>query len=386
LAKKKPHEEEIRRGLDTLQSLGIRTDLLSPDLIPRLVEQFGKGRETDLAIVFSLGKLTAGSAAEALLALENQTTDKDLRKEVRRSLFKLSQKGISLGEEKRVPTPAPIIASEAGVEGYMSAVDGGGGRLVWIAKPQPGHGLQIVQGMVSDREGLVRAGGAQVRRKELRNMVQEIKEKHHISMISIPWEYADEVLYGAYEKAKTLGRGAIEHFHEIRSIINSVKPKAQEHPIYRGLKSENVRDGPWREQSRRLLDEPELRYWFLDEDWVSFYLPQLEEAKTSRLVLNPLQKEERIAGIVRDAVKACCSGEIGAVLARRMEDMALYFLETDREPLARLALAVALQIHEGDPGPLGVSFLTGLVQKSFAFYLSQEQKKPDEEPSLIVKP
>jgi hypothetical protein len=129
-----------------------------------------------------------------------------------------------------------------------------------------------------------------------------------------------------------------------------------------------------------------LRFWFLDEDWVRPYLPQLEEAKSSRLVLNPLQKEERLAGIVRDAVKACCAGEMGSLLARRLEDMALYFIETGREPSARLALAVALQIHEGDPGPLDISFLTGLMQKSFGFYISQDEKKPDEEPSLIVRP
>jgi hypothetical protein len=69
-----------------------------------------------------------------------------------------------------------------------------------------------------------------------------------------------------------------------------------------------------------------------------------------------------------------------------MEDMALYFLETDRADLAGLSLAVALQVGEGDPGPLDVSFLTGLVQKSFAFYLSREKSKKEEEASLIVKP
>jgi hypothetical protein len=135
-----------------------------------------------------------------------------------------------------------------------------------------------------------------------------------------------------------------------------------------------------------LLDEPELRFWFLDEDWVRPYLSQLEEAKSSRLVLNRVQKEERFAGIVRDAVKAFCAGEIGAVLQRRMEDMALYFVETDREAAARLSLAVAAQIGTGDPGPLDIAFLTGLVQKSFGFYLSQEQRTQPDEPSFIVKP
>jgi hypothetical protein len=35
---------------------------------------------------------------------------------------------------------------------------------------------------------------------------------------------------------------------------------------------------------------------------------------------------------------------------------------------------------------LDISFLTGLVQKSFAFYLSQQRTKAEEEPSFIVKP
>jgi hypothetical protein len=114
----------------------------------------------------------------------------------------------------------------------------------------------------------------------------------------------------------------------------------------------------------------------------------LQEAQTSRLVLNPMQKEERLANIVRDAVAALCSGEMGKWMQRRMEDMALYFLETERGELAKLALAVAIQIKEGNPGPLplDVSFLTGLVQKSFAVYLAQQKSRAEEEPSLIVKP
>src|SRR5215470_20119374 len=99
-----------------------------------------------------------------------------------------------------------------------------------------------------------------------------------------------------------------------------------------------------------------------------------------------MQKEERLATIVRDAVKSLCSGETGRLMQRRMEDMALYFAETGREEAAKLALSVALQLSEGDPGPLDISFLTGLVQKSFSFYLSQQKTQATDEPSFIVKP
>ena len=48
---------------------------------------------------------------------------------------------------------------------------------------------------------------------------------------------------------------------------------------------------------------------------------------------------------------------------------------------------MALQVGEGDPGPLDISFRTRLMQKSFAFFMSQEKaKKEEEQSSLIIKP
>jgi hypothetical protein len=388
LAKKKFHEEEISRGIEQLRQSGLQLDDVSPALVPRLDEQWGRGRETDLAIVFSLGKIADAAAAETLLRIEKRAADKNLKKEIRRSLFKLSQKGLTIPEDKRVEekSPTPILGRSPEVEAYMSSVDGTGGRLVWIVKPQAGHGLQTIQAMINDREGLQRIGGAHIRRKELRNMAQEIKKQHGVTMVSVPWEYADMMVYEGYEKAKSAGRSGLENFHELRSTVNTGKPKAQEHPVYRRLNSADVREGAWRELSRRLLEEPEFRFWFLDADWVEPFLGRLQEAQTSRLVLNPMQKEERVAAIVREAVKTLCAGETGKIMQRRMEDMAFHFLETRRTDLAQLALAVALQIKDGNPGPLDISFLTGLVQKSFAFYLSQEKSKAEEEPSFIVKP
>jgi hypothetical protein len=388
LAKKKSHEDEIRRGFDALQQAGLAPDNASPALIPRLEEQLGRGLHTDLAIVFTLGKIADPGAVETLLRIEQEAGDKNLKKEIRRSLFKLAQKGLTVpqtrgGEEK---PPIPTLSRMSDIEAQMSAVDGAGGRLVWIVKPQPGHGLQTIQAMINDREGLQRIGGAHVRRKELRQMAEEIKKQHGVTMIPVPWEYADSMLYESFEKAKAAGRSGLENFHELRSIVGTGKPKIQEHPVYGKLDSEDSRQGAWRELSRRLLDEPEFRFWILDPDWLEPFLNQLQEAQTSRLVLNPMQKEERLAGIVRDTVKTLCAGEPGKIMQRRMEDMAFYLLETSRIEQGRLALAVAAQIKDGDPGPLEISFLTGLAQKSFAFYLSQQKSKAAEEPSFIVKP
>lgn len=388
LAKKKSKEQEIRRGLEELRGAGIAVDELSASLVASLKEQMGKSRTMDFGIVFTLGRIADPSAVEALIDLESVATDKDIKKQIRRSLFKLSQRGLAVPEERGAEgkAPVPLFGATSNIEGYMSAVDGAGGRLVWMLKPLPGAGLDLIQGLVSDRAGLQRVGGARLRRKELRRMAQDMKEQHGVAMIAVPWEYADQLLSEGFERAKAQGRSGLEEFQELRSAMYTGKPSVQVHPVYRRIAADEARGGAWREQSRRLLDEPEMRFWLVDADWIEPFLPQLEEARTSRLVLNPVQKEERLAGIVRDVVKMLSAEEPGKVMQRRMEDIALYFAETGRQQQAKLALAVALLMGEGDPGPLDVSFLTGLVQKSFAFHLAQKEKKSGEEPSLIVKP
>jgi len=388
LAKKDSHDERLKIALTALADAGVAVDTPSAASLPQLRAAFGQSTAMELAVAYLLGRIVEPAAIDLLHELERVSTDKEVKKEIKRAYFKLSQKGLAVtvepqGERKS----APLVEYAPDIEAYMSAVDGGGGRLIWIAKRQPNHGLQVIQAMLHDRGGLLRFGGMQMKRKELRRMADEIKRDHGVSMIAVPWQFVDQIIYDGYEIAKARGQTGLEQFHEIRSIIATGKPKPITHPIYQKLSTADLREGPWREQSRRLLEEPELRYWILLDPWVREFLPKLQDAQTSPLVLNQMQKEERLAAIVRDAVKTLCGGANGAAFKRRMEDTALYFYETQRVNLAKLSLAVAQQVGEGDPGPLDISFLTGLVQKSFAFLLSQQKTQAEEaESSLIIKP
>ncbi len=388
MAKKDRHDEQLKNGLAALAQLGIAVDSPAPEMAARLKAVIGKSLPSDLAAIFLLGKIAADSSVDLLREIDRSATDKEVKKEIKRALFKLSQKGIAVAApEIADKKPAPLFERHLEIEAYMSPVDGGGGRLLWIARAQPNRALQVIQAMLHDREGLLRYAGVEMKRKELRAMADEIKAQHGVSMIAVPWQFADYIIYEGYERAKARGQSGLENFHEIRSLIGTGKPKPVTHPIYQQLGSMDFRDGPWREQSRRLLDEPELRYWIIIDDWVKEYLSQLQEAQSSRLVLNQAQKEERLAAIVRDAVKTLCAGDNGRAFKRRMEDMALYFFATERQDLAKLSLAVAQQVGDGDAGPLDVSFLTGLMQKSFAFFISQQKAQAEEaQSSLIIKP
>ncbi|MFQ5851938.1 MAG: hypothetical protein ACE5JU_15310 [Candidatus Binatia bacterium] len=387
MAKQDMRQRALRKGLEHLRKEGLPVDDLSRAVVGLLKAHFGRGREADLALVFLLGRIADPSALEALILLEQTAADREVKREVRRSLFKLAQRGLIAPQREpvREAHEKPAFRLGPDFEGYLSSVDGAGNRLVWLAKPQLGGGLRLLQGIVNDREGLMQVRGSPMRRKELSLMISEIEEKHGVSMIPIPWDYGDFILYEAFEKAKGLGRSGLEQFPQLRAHLNPAKAKPRPHPVYDHLSADEIRSGPWRESSQKLLEEPEFRSWVLDEDWLEPHLGQVEQAQESRLVLNPLQKEERLAGIIRDAVRELFADEVGRLFSGRMEDMALYLFLTGREVRARSALAVALALRDKDLGGLGVPFLQGLMQRSVAFYMTQDEKRP-EEGSLIIKP
>jgi hypothetical protein len=386
VAKKEARDAALKRGLDRLREAGVDITSAPAATIDSLTSRIGQDAETDLAIAFLLGRCAESAAVDTLLNIEKTAASKDLKREARRSLFKLEQKGLSVHRtEEAAPAKGSAILGGSDIEGYLCAMDGAGDRLVWLVRPNPGGGLQLIQAAVSDRTGLLRAGGTVMKRKELRAQAEEIKKERGIAVAAVPWEYADKVVYEAYEKSKASGQKTGQ-FSSMRAAFNPMKPKETPHPIYAKLTKSEAQSEDWRGRSRRLLDEPEFHFWILDEDWMSPYMSQVAAAQESRLVLNDAQKEERIASIVRDAARNIFSGESGGIFARRLEDMALCLLAGDRKDAARLCLAVALQLAAGEMGLLDISFLTGLVQKSLAFYLAQVKQKAEQEPSLIVKP
>jgi len=98
------------------------------------------------------------------------------------------------------------------VEASMSAVDGGGDA--WSGSPNRNRttACKLFKRCCTTAKDCSRFGGMHVRRKELRKMADEIKQQHGISMISIPWEFADQIVYEGYERAKARGQSGLENF------------------------------------------------------------------------------------------------------------------------------------------------------------------------------
>src|SRR5512139_1860350 len=171
----------LREGEQLLALWGV-----TPDAgVDALRAVAGRAPDADLAIADRLGKLASAESVDALIALEAGTTDKLVHREVRRALYRLEQRGL------RPPPAAPVVPAVTlgpSLEGYLSAVDGGGDQLLWLVKPRPAGVLHLFA-VVNDPDGLREVEVTETTRKAVRAARQELHDRHAIDMIEADWGY-----------------------------------------------------------------------------------------------------------------------------------------------------------------------------------------------------
>src|SRR5439155_392030 len=82
------------------------------------------------------GDLPSPEVAALLVALEPRAGERAVRKEIRRALYRLRQRGVPVPEPP-APAGTPRTPAAPEAEGFLSLFDGRGDRLIWIVRPLP---------------------------------------------------------------------------------------------------------------------------------------------------------------------------------------------------------------------------------------------------------
>jgi hypothetical protein len=334
-----------------------------------------------IAIARALGNVVDGGAAAILAEMEGAAAG-PLRREIRRSLFKLHQRGIEPPTELRVSTPRPSAPADAtNLSALLSPVDAEGARIVWITKPRSQGGMFRLWGITSEEEGLVGAIAGNITRRELRQEREEMERRSGMRLVDADWRLADFLLCEAYRHTPEARRGKVGNFLALRAeLITSPPPTELRHPIYSELAAEVSKD-----PSLELLKEPALLEWKLPSAMLTPYLEELNRANESTIVLNQMQQQDRVAQIVERAITDLLSAESGARIRRRFEDIAYHLLKNDKREEAGWAAAAAAKILDGAELKR-LPFFVGFIRMQLGNLVVEEQQRAREEPRLIVTP
>ena len=178
-----------------LRDLGFDPSAPPDQALATLRALIGRPDADPAAIARALGEFAIVDAADQLVAMEREARG-PLRREIRRALFKLRQRGVEPSPAPAQPErPKPPPAAEAdGLFALISPFDPGDARLVWIMKPRLQGGLTQLTAVVSESDGLVRAGVAERSRRDLRQRRAEIEREFYLKMVESDWRLALESL------------------------------------------------------------------------------------------------------------------------------------------------------------------------------------------------
>jgi len=387
--KRESRDAALMKGTDDLQQIGLDLESLeaSVESVGRLAALSPPSAEAGQAMACWLGFADLPEAAELLYAMESKATDKDLKREIRRSLFRLEQHGVVVKVATRAAAPALVKETD---RGFLSPVDARGDQVVWFVKEESSGDYFVLSGVVNDRRGLVEADAGRVARPAFRDLVEKTHHRFGLRMLPASAAWCDRVLHEAYKRSAHRRNPGVSRFPAYRMEISHQLPEAIPCPVRGLLGGEDLRERmDLLDSSQRLLEEQEMAGWSLDPEWLEPYREGFREATESSLVLSRFQKEERADRAVRDAASAIFGGEASQVYALRLEAMAYYFHLDKRAGQALHALAVSSALAAGTlQAPGSLPFTLELTRRSLTAAAEADRAKRHEERgvSLIVKP
>jgi hypothetical protein len=377
-----PRETRLRQGAEALRRLGVPSE---ESTIEALAAALGADFATALAVAERCGRIASVDSARLLARIEvDARADKLLRREVRRSLYRLKQRGVPVpgaGAETPAPARSPLAAIEA--EGFLSFGDALGDRLLWILKPRSGGGLYHLSTVVNEPTGLKEAVLAEVNRKSVRALREDLEAHHGLRLVEIDWRYCDWIAAEGYERARQRGTVSESAAHYPQLRLQLFRKAAERADLPAPAEIDPATLG----LSAALFEEEEFRPWFLPEAVLAPYLARYREIRESPIVLDRASQISRVEEIVQNAVEELFSGEHASSWRRRLDEAAYYFAKTARPASAAKAVAAASAIAERRSGR-GVPFCEELVRRSFGLFFAREAEREREEKasSVLVTP
>jgi len=370
----------------------IKTDLQDgrseDEIFQSIYSLIGKGPETDANTVELLAAIPHIKIANILHRILRISNDKRVRKVIKRSLYRLKSRGIVVEEvppEKEASVLRPLRTEAP--KGYGGGFDFLGQRFLVLAIPHAGRGWTVMQGVVSDTQGIIDFSGDEMTRKGFRGFFEEVREKSPFPLVEMEPSYVGFLFYKALQLTLEKKRAVSQGYLRLKGEIEGIRKDYERPLIYTLLEADVVNnDDRMLQRGGELLQRDVISSWRIEEDEIQPYAEEVWEAEESKIVLNQTQKEARFQGIYQKALSELFTNERRLLYRRRLEEMAYIFFKLGKQEEARISLAVAIdlqkQVNPIQPNP----FLFHLVVKSIFAFLKEAYEKKAKEPSLIVKP
>jgi len=334
----------------------------------------------ELAQVFVEGLPTKDpEVIPVLLAVRKAFPQKNVQKAIKKTIFKLKQKGIThpdLEPEKGLPVLARS-SEVANPSAFLGPIDGSGSRGILLMLPQIPTGVDVGMGAVSDELGFIQFFVGRYSKKQLKE-IKEIFFSSFDNAVETPVSHAATLLERAYGKSQEGLNESSRGYLQLRPWILENVSLLEQSAIYDLMPLDSLSEGGLTSsQIEKLLAHELMKTWILDPDKIKPLVEDIQKVKESRILVSDAQKTEQITEAKRKTTGEIFSEDKRLLMRWRLEEMAYFFFKLEEEEMARLSLTAAQSLEEKDSPLLVNPFLEAIMERSLAFHIQAAEKAPE---------
>lgn len=333
-------------------------------------------------VVDSLAEDGNETTAHILGRLAEEIGGKKLRKLVKKTFYRFSQKGVKCPEIKKAGEPVFKKISLPQPEAHASHIDSTGDRLIILALPQSLQLYATYSFVINDLTGMRDIQEVLLKKKDLISYLKGDDSQHPIAIVEIDYPYAQYLLHRAYQKNIEKAVPLPENFTARHTILINAAPDREPPLIYRFLNEDEIRNNQsLSDYASVLFNTPEIEGWQADGKYLAEYRHKINDLNMSTLVISKVAKEERIESIINEAVRNFFTTELCQTYKHRLEETAYIFWKTGRTREAEISLAAAICLATV-PVPIeNQIFPQELVRRSL---LSQKEEEKVGDSGIII--
>ena len=157
--KRKEHEISIRseekvnqilEEIKTAQSRNIAPESVLEKISPYLEQE----PFLTVHLIEALARIPDPDTAQLLIEMMEKMKEKSIIKSIKKTLYKLKQKGVRWQEKPQKYDPVLKPLKPAEPEGYLGAIDSTGSRVIAITRSLPLRGFMAVISITNDLAGI----------------------------------------------------------------------------------------------------------------------------------------------------------------------------------------------------------------------------------------
>ncbi len=377
--------DQIVHEIETAQSQNVTVE----EILKNTYEYLKQEPCLTIHVIEALVRIPNPETAQILIGMMAEAEERLVIKSIKRTLYKLRQKGVRWEEKPSKDEPVLRPPKPEGPMGYLGTIDSTGSRIIVVARTQPLRGLLVVLSIVNDLEGIQRFSLKEFSKKGFKEFVKSSLSSIDFPIVDTPGAYCIHILKEAASLTQGLSKPLPRGYHDAEREFKDIAWDDPTPIIYQYIKKDEVKDRPHLlKESVNLHKTMPFSTWHIGGPEVEKYASRITEAQQSKIVLSADQKEAHLNAIYRDALQELFPEEKRFLWKRRLEEMAYILLKTGKEEEAKTTLSAAIDLNNPfspiDPNP----FIWNLLLKSIYILIEgdYEEKEKEEKTSLIVTP